>query len=49
VARESGARYGGVLYVDSLTEAGGPAPTYLALLERNAQTIVTAFLGSAQP
>ncbi len=49
VARESGARYGGVLYVDSLTEAGGPAPTYLALLERNAQTIVAAFLGSAQP
>ncbi|GAB1487768.1 metal ABC transporter substrate-binding protein [Opitutaceae bacterium] len=49
VARESGARYGGVLYVDSLTEAGGPAPTYLALLERNAQTIVTAFLGSSQP
>jgi manganese/iron transport system substrate-binding protein len=49
VARESGARYGGVLYVDSLTEAGGPAPTYLALLERNAQTIVNAFLGNAQP
>jgi manganese/iron transport system substrate-binding protein len=49
VAHESGARYGGVLYVDSLTEAGGPAPTYLALLERNAQTIVTAFLGNARP
>lgn len=49
VAHESGARYGGVLYVDSLTEAGGPAPTYLALLERNAQTIVNAFLGNARP
>ena len=49
VAHESGARYGGVLYVDSLTEAGGHAPTYLALLERNAQTIVTAFLGNARP
>ncbi len=49
VAQESGARYGGVLYVDSLTEPSGPAPTYLALLERNAQTIVTAFLGTAQP
>jgi len=48
VAKESGARYGGVLYVDSLTEADGPAPTYLALLERNAQTIVTAFLGDAR-
>lgn len=49
VARETGARYGGVLYVDSLTDANGPAPTYLALLERNANTIVTAFLRSAQP
>ena len=45
VAKETGARYGGVLYVDSLTDADGPAPTYLALLETNAKTIVTAFLG----
>jgi manganese/iron transport system substrate-binding protein len=44
VAKESGARYGGVLYVDSLTEPSGPAPTYLALLEANARTIVGAFL-----
>ncbi|MEY3774082.1 MAG: hypothetical protein RLZZ129_862 [Verrucomicrobiota bacterium] len=40
VARESGARYGGVLYVDSLTNARGPAPTYLRLMESNARTIV---------
>lgn len=45
VARETGARYGGVLYVDSLTDAKGPAPTYLALLETNARTIVSGFLG----
>jgi len=44
VARETGARYGGVLYVDSLTDAKGPAPTYLALLQTNANTIVSAFL-----
>jgi manganese/iron transport system substrate-binding protein len=44
VARETGARYGGVLYVDSLTDAKGPAPTYLALLETNARTIVQGFL-----
>jgi manganese/iron transport system substrate-binding protein len=44
VARETGARYGGVLYVDSLTDAAGPAPTYLALLQTNADTIVRAFL-----
>lgn len=47
VARETGARYGGVLYVDSLTDAKGPAPTYLALLETNAKTLVTAFLGTS--
>ncbi len=40
VARETGARYGGVLYVDSLTGPDGPAPTYLKLMEYNARTIV---------
>lgn len=40
VARETGARYGGVLYVDSLTEADGPVPTYLDLLRVTSQTIV---------
>jgi len=44
VARETGARYGGVLYVDSLTGPAGPAPTYLRLMEFNAQTIVKGFL-----
>lgn len=45
VAKEAGARYGGVLYVDSLTDAKGPAPTYLKLLEYNADTIVKGFTG----
>ena len=39
VARETGARYGGVLYVDSLTDAAGPVPTYLDLLRVTAETI----------
>lgn len=43
VAKETGARYGGVLYVDSLTEPSGPAPTYLKLLEYNAAAIVKGF------
>jgi manganese/iron transport system substrate-binding protein len=43
VARETGARYGGVLYVDSLTGPSGPAPTYLRLMEYNARTIVKGF------
>lgn len=44
VAKETGARYGGVLYVDSLTDADGPVPTYLDLLQKNAETIVHGFL-----
>ena len=43
VAKETGARYGGVLYVDSLTDSTGPAPTYLKLLETNAETILRGF------
>jgi len=46
VAQETGARYGGVLYVDSLTDASGPAPTYLKLLETNADTIVKGLVPS---
>ena len=40
VARETGAQYGGVLYVDSLSEADGPVPTYLDLLKVTSQTVV---------
>ncbi|WP_230533156.1 metal ABC transporter substrate-binding protein [Microvirga roseola] len=39
VARETGAKYGGVLYVDSLSDASGPVPTYLDLLRVTSQTI----------
>ncbi|WP_442970949.1 metal ABC transporter substrate-binding protein [Roseovarius sp. D0-M9] len=39
VARETGALYGGVLYVDSLSGPDGPVPTYLDLLRVNAETI----------
>lgn len=40
VARETGARYGGELYVDSLSAASGPVPRYLDLLRVTAQTVV---------
>lgn len=40
VARETGARYGGVLYVDSLSDASGPVPTYLDLMRVTTETIV---------
>lgn len=39
VARETGAAYGGVLYVDSLSLPDGPVPTYLDLLAVTATTI----------
>ncbi|MEY8800012.1 metal ABC transporter substrate-binding protein [Leisingera sp. XS_AS12] len=40
VARETGASYGGELYVDSLSAADGPVPTYLDLLKVTSQTVV---------
>ena len=43
VAKETGTRFGGLLYVDSLTADDGPAPTYLKLLGYNADTIVKGF------
>ena len=45
VAKETGANFGGVLYVDSLTGPDGPAPTFLKLLETNADSLVKGFLG----
>lgn len=43
VAKETGARYGGVLYVDSLSGSDGPVPTYLKLLEVTVDTIARGF------
>ncbi len=45
VAREPGAQLGGVLHVDSLSEEGGPVPTYEELLRRDAETIVAGLTG----
>jgi len=43
VAKETGARYGGVLYVDSLSAENGPVPTYLDLLKVTVETIAKGF------
>jgi manganese/iron transport system substrate-binding protein len=43
VAQETGAAYGGVLYVDSLSEADGPVPDFLTLLETTVDTIARGF------
>ncbi|AHA28229.1 metal ABC transporter solute-binding protein, Zn/Mn family [Candidatus Liberibacter americanus] len=39
VAYETNASYGGVLYVDTLTESDGPAPTYVDMLKLSFKTI----------
>jgi len=43
VAKETGAKYGGVLYVDSLSTQDGPVPTYIDLLNVTVNTITTGF------
>ncbi|MFC9983657.1 metal ABC transporter substrate-binding protein [Microbacterium keratanolyticum] len=48
VVSATDAVYGGVLYVDSLSEAGGPVPTYLDLIRHDADTIVAALTGGAR-
>lgn len=39
--------FGGTLYVDSLSEASGPVPTYLELIRHDARTIIEALTGGA--
>lgn len=44
VAAETGAKYGGVLYVDSLSVPGGVVDSYLTLLAVTANTIADGFV-----
>ena len=48
MARETDAEYGGVLYVDSLSEADGPVPTYLDLLRVTSEVVANGLVGSGQ-
>lgn len=48
VAKASGAIFGGNLYVDSLSTADGDVPTYLKLLEYDAQAIADGLLKGSQ-
>ena len=45
VADATGAKFGGVLYVDSLSDANGPVPTYLEMIRHDAKTIVKGLTG----
>ena len=42
ISKESGARLGGTLYSDSLSDKNGPAPTYLKMMRYNADTLSAA-------
>lgn len=41
VAADTGSSFGGILYVDSLSEPDGPVPTYLDLLRHDVATITS--------
>ncbi|MFD7653783.1 metal ABC transporter solute-binding protein, Zn/Mn family [Actinosynnema sp. NPDC059797] len=47
VAEATGAAFGGVLYVDSLSTPDGPVPTYLDLVRHDARTIAAALTRGA--
>jgi manganese/iron transport system substrate-binding protein len=44
VAQDTGAAYGGELYVDSLSDVGGVVPTYLDLLRVTSTTVINGIL-----
>lgn len=43
VMRETGAKWGGYIYVDTLSDKNGPVPTYLAMLEKTVYQIVDGY------
>jgi manganese transport system substrate-binding protein len=45
VAAEAGTNFGGVFYVDSLSDTNGPVPTYLTLMRYNVGTLVRGLGG----
>jgi zinc/manganese transport system substrate-binding protein len=45
IARETGAAIGGKLYSDSLSEAAGPAATYIDMMRHNTQLLAAALRG----
>ncbi|AOT02367.1 metal ABC transporter substrate-binding protein [Arthrobacter sp. U41] len=47
VVGATGSSFGGVLYVDSLSEADGPVPTYLDLIRHDAKLITEGLTGAA--
>ena len=46
VAQDTGAAYGGELYVDSLSDVEGPVPTYLDLLRVTSTIVINGLVGN---
>jgi zinc/manganese transport system substrate-binding protein len=47
IAEESGARIGGKLYSDALSQPDGPAPTYLEMMRHNVKQLTTALISGS--
>ncbi|HEY0439881.1 MAG TPA: zinc ABC transporter substrate-binding protein, partial [Xanthobacteraceae bacterium] len=45
IAEETGAKVGGTLYSDALTDTSGPAPSYIELMRHNVKTLAAALGG----
>jgi zinc/manganese transport system substrate-binding protein len=45
IASESGAKLGGTLFSDALTDEKGPAPTYIDMMRYNIKTLTSALAG----
>jgi manganese transport system substrate-binding protein len=48
VVEATDANFGGILYVDSLSEPGGPVPTYIDLLRHNGAVIAAGLTGETR-
>ncbi len=48
IAKATGATFGGNLYVDSLSSASGPVPTFLELMQYDADLITKGLLGNSE-
>jgi zinc/manganese transport system substrate-binding protein len=44
IGAESGAKIGGTLYSDALTDSNGPAPTYIDMMRHNVRQLATALM-----
>jgi zinc/manganese transport system substrate-binding protein len=44
ISEETGAKIGGTLYSDALTDENGPAPTYIDMMRYNVETLASALM-----